>query len=129
MQRLLQTLRRRAVVGGTSRKAPDGSLFLLGDGVAAGAFLSSVRPIDLVPTLLYGLGIPIARDLDGQVITAAFEQSFLATHPLQFVPSYGTVVQIDDPPPSSTSERSEDAESSDSALRSGSRRPRPRNLR
>ena len=44
--------------------------------------------MDLAPTLLYGLGFPVARDLDGQVLTAAFDKGFLARHPLTFFPSY-----------------------------------------
>jgi hypothetical protein len=42
----------------------------------------------VAPTLLYGLGFPVARDFDGQVLTAAFDKSFLAGNPVSFFPSY-----------------------------------------
>jgi hypothetical protein len=51
----------------------------------------------VVPTLVYGLGLPIARDLDGQVLTGAFRRSFLAGHPLTFLPSYETLEEAEAP--------------------------------
>jgi hypothetical protein len=68
--------------------APDGVLLLAGEGVRAGSFLREARLVDLAPTLLYALGFPVARDLDGKVLTAAFEPGFLTRRPLTFVPSY-----------------------------------------
>lgn len=65
-------------------------MFFLGDGFQLGAALRSADLIDLVPTLLDGLGFPIARDLDGTVLTTTFETAFLARQPLTFVPSYET---------------------------------------
>ena len=47
--------------------------------------------VDVMPTLLYAMGLPIARDLDGKVLTGAFENAFLARRPLTFVPSYDTL--------------------------------------
>ncbi len=73
---------------GFSASAPAGVLLLAGDGIRPATFLDDAELADVAPTLLYALGFPIARDLDGQVITAAFESSFLARHPLTFVPSY-----------------------------------------
>jgi len=71
--------------------SPDGVLLLYGTGIAEGALLTDVDLVDVVPTLAYGLGLPIARDLDGKILTTAFERGFLANHPLTFVPSYETL--------------------------------------
>lgn len=76
---------------GFSRWAPDGVLMLLGEGIEPGTFVEKAELIDVFPTLLYALGLPIARDLEGRVLTAAFSSSFLARQPLTFVPSYDTV--------------------------------------
>ena len=65
-----------------------GAALLYGDGIRPGTLLTDVSIADLAPTLLYLLGLPVARDLDGQVITAAFDTSFLARRPLTFLPSY-----------------------------------------
>lgn len=76
---------------GYTEGSPDGVLLLFGSGVAAGSLLSGAELVDVVPTVMYGLGLPIARDLDGQILTEAFERGFLARHPLTFVPSYETL--------------------------------------
>lgn len=69
--------------------APDGALLVLGDGVQPSASLpEGARIVDVVPTFAYTLGIPVARDQDGKVLTSIFAPSFLARQPLVFVPSY-----------------------------------------
>jgi hypothetical protein len=70
------------------RLGGDGILVLRGDGVRASAQHGAGRLVDVTPTLLYVLGFPIARDLDGEVLTEALETGFLARHPLSFVPSF-----------------------------------------
>jgi hypothetical protein len=80
----------RPLRGDTSH-APDGAVLLFGDGIAAGARLSGTRLVDVAPTVFYGLGLPLARDLDGQIIMDAFEPGFLARRPLTFLPSYETL--------------------------------------
>lgn len=75
-------------VGGTLEEASDGVLALYGEGIRPGALLTGARLVDLAPTILYALGVPVARDFDGQVLTGAFDRAFLANHPLTFFPSY-----------------------------------------
>jgi hypothetical protein len=75
-------------IGGSLEGASDGVLALDGEGIRPGALLTGARLVDLAPTVLYALGMPVARDLDGQVLTAAFDRGFLADHPLTFFPSY-----------------------------------------
>jgi len=70
--------------------APDGVFLLLGPGVQVGRFLSRAAAPDVVPTLLYAIGLPAALDFDGRVLTEAFNPDHLARQPLSFVPSYET---------------------------------------
>lgn len=79
---------RRTEVGGTIEDAPDGALILYGEGIRPGALLTGARLVDLAPTLLYAAGFPVARDLDGHVLTDAFDRAFVAAHPVTFFPSY-----------------------------------------
>jgi hypothetical protein len=81
---------RRELQGGTTL-APDGVFFLYGPGVRQGARLTGARVVDVAPTLLYAEGFPIPRDMDGKVLTAAFDPVFLDRQPLTFVPSYETL--------------------------------------
>jgi hypothetical protein len=81
---------------GLYQQAPDGLFVMLGDGIRQGEFLEGVELVDIMPTILYALGFPIARDLDGQVLTGAFSSAFLARHPLTVVPSYETLLPPDE---------------------------------
>lgn len=72
----------------------DGILLLLGEGIRPGTLITSAGIEDVAPTLLYGLGLPVARDLDGRVLSEAYEPTFLESHPLTFVPSYETLEGI-----------------------------------
>lgn len=95
-RRLRAELGDRRALEGHFLHSPDGVLLLYGEGVRAGGRLDDARLVDVVPTLLYGLGFPIARDLDGKVLRGAFEAEFLARHPLTFVPSYeGLPVRVE----------------------------------
>ncbi len=96
--RLWLALTGRGLEGRTGA-APDGLLLLAGDGIQAGQLPDRAALVDFTPTLLYAMGMPIARDLDGKVLTGAFESSFLARHPLTFVPSYDTLAGQPPPPP------------------------------
>ena len=80
--------RERTTIGGSFAGGPDGVLLLYGQGIQPGALLTGARLVDVAPTLLYALGLPVAQDLDGQVLRAAFDKRFLAAHPLTILPSY-----------------------------------------
>lgn len=91
VERVWLAARGRPPVLGSFTDAPDGLLLLLGEGIRGGTLITGARLVDAAPTLMYSLGLPVARDLDGRVLTEAFTQEFLATHPLTFVPSYETL--------------------------------------
>lgn len=76
--------------GGRSEDSPDGILLLAGRGLEPHTLLNA-QLVDVLPTVLYSIGLPIARDLDGRVLTSAFTSGFLAHQPLTFVPSYETL--------------------------------------
>lgn len=87
----LGRLGRAPSAAGRTHDAPAGLILALGEGIEPGMTLPDAELVDLVPTLLYGLGLPVALDLDGDVLTEAFDTAFLANHPLSFVPSYETL--------------------------------------
>ena len=67
--------------GGTHRL--HGILIGRGPVLAAGAEIENARLIDLAPTILYLLGVPVPEDMDGKVLTGMFRSDFLAAHPCQ----------------------------------------------
>jgi hypothetical protein len=42
---------------------------------------------DIAPTVLYALGLPIPDDMDGEVLTELFDDSYLESCPVRFVKS------------------------------------------
>ncbi len=88
-----RVLLRESAVEGYMDQGPDGILMFLGEGIQTETRLRPADLVDLAPTLLYGLGFPIARDLDGAVLTSAFETGFLARRPLTFLPSYEALAE------------------------------------
>lgn len=72
---------------GTHERAPDGFLMAYGGAVAPGP-----RPrgsiVDVAPTILYFLGLPAARDMDGFARADLFTRAFTADRPIVFIPSY-----------------------------------------
>ncbi len=88
LREVRRILLRESAVEGYLDQGSDGVLMFLGEGIQTDSMFRPADLVDLVPTLLYGLGFPIARDLDGAVLTSAFETGFLARQHLTFLPSY-----------------------------------------
>ena len=67
-----------------------GMLAALGPGLRAahGAGVEATV-LDVAPTILHALGVPIARDLDGRVVTDLFLPETLERHPVRHVATYG----------------------------------------
>lgn len=65
----------------------DGILAFAGRGVfRSGLTLSGASVVDVAPTLLHALGLPIPENMDGRVLTEAFEAEFLAANPVRTGP-------------------------------------------
>lgn len=61
----------------------NGIFICTGKGIKKGETITNAEIIDLAPTILHIMGIPIPRDMDGKVLTEIFEEgSELATKPL-----------------------------------------------
>ena len=68
----------------------DGFIAIAGGSVVRGAAISDATIRDVTPTVLALLGLPVARDMDGKVLTNLLTKEFLAAHPVQFIDSYET---------------------------------------
>jgi len=87
-KRVLEQLVGNPHISGTHERAPDGFLLAYGSHVAAG-HPERASLVDLTPTVLYYLGLPVARDMDGFARTDLFEADFTASRPVTFIPTYG----------------------------------------
>lgn len=66
-----------------------GVLVAAGPGIRQGHELREASIMDVLPTLLALLGMPLSEELDGRVLEDALEPDFLERHPLRSIPSYG----------------------------------------
>ena len=73
---------------GTHERAPDGFLFAFGAPIAPGR-PSRASVVDLAPTILYYLGLPVGRDMDGFARIDLFTSAFTSDKPVTYIPSYG----------------------------------------
>ena len=72
---------------GTHERAPDGFLFAYGTAVEPGRRQRG-SVVDVAPSMLYFLGLPVARDMDGYARADLFTRAFTAERPVVFIPSY-----------------------------------------
>lgn len=68
--------------------SPEGVLMLTGYGVSAGKQLENASIYDLTPTMLYMMGYPVAKDMDGEILIDAFEASCFTEKVPQYIDSY-----------------------------------------
>lgn len=87
-KRLLERVVGNPAISGTHERAPDGFLLAYGANAAPGR-PERASVLDIAPTTLYYLGLPIGRDMDGFARPDLFLPAFTATHPISFIPSYG----------------------------------------
>jgi hypothetical protein len=64
---------------GSHEAAPDGFLFVYGTPVAAGRYRRG-SIVDLTPTVLYAMGLPVGRDMDGFARTDLFRADYTRDH-------------------------------------------------
>jgi predicted AlkP superfamily phosphohydrolase/phosphomutase len=74
-------------VSGTHERAPDGFLIAYGTAAEPGRRQRG-SIVDVTPTVLYFLGLPVARDMDGFARVDLFRRAFTAERPIVFIPSY-----------------------------------------
>lgn len=87
-RRVLEAVLGDPTLSGTHAGAPDGFILAVGDGIKAGAVASEASILDVTPTVLYLMGLPVARDMEGRVLTEMVDEAFARANPLTFIPSY-----------------------------------------
>lgn len=68
----------------------DGVVMLAGPGIRRGHQLQDAALIDLAPTVLAALGVPVPDDMDGRVIQEAFEHDYFLERPIRYSPAHPT---------------------------------------
>ena len=61
--------------------------------------LTESSVLDITPTVLALLGLPVAEDMDGRPLLDAFDPVFLESHPVRYVPTYEGAATASAPAP------------------------------
>ena len=73
-------------VSGSHESAPDGFLLAYGAAVDGGRGVRRASVVDVTPTVLYFLGLPVGRDMDGSIRSDLFQPA--AQRPITYIPTY-----------------------------------------
>ena len=65
-----------------------GVIAAAGPGIRSGASVTSASVLDLTPTVLALLGEPVARDMDGFVLTEMLDEKLLEDNPVAYIDTY-----------------------------------------
>ena len=87
-KRVLEIIAGNPQISGSHERAPDGFVLAFGASVAAGR-PNRASVVDLTPTILYFLGLPVGRDMDGFARIDLFKPAFTSDKPVTYIPSYG----------------------------------------
>lgn len=66
-----------------------GTLMLRGSRVPRAHTIEGAQIIDLAPTILYLLGQPVPKSMDGRVLTNALDEGYVASHPIAYTDDLG----------------------------------------
>jgi tetratricopeptide (TPR) repeat protein/predicted AlkP superfamily phosphohydrolase/phosphomutase len=70
----------------------DGSIALYGSMVKPGFQLTGASVLDVAPTILYLLGLPVDRKMTGKVLLDAFDDSWVENHPVTYTTEYDSLI-------------------------------------
>lgn len=94
------------------RHRPLGVFAAAGPDIRPLGRFEGARIVDVAPTVLYALGLPIPDDMDGRPLVEIFSDEYRAAHPVQHVPPGGQP-----PPPPESAYDDEDQEEMERRLK------------
>ena len=66
----------------------EGIIIAEGRGIQRHVRLPDSHLVDVAPTLLYLMGVPVAEDMDGRILEEMIDPALLRANPAEFVSSY-----------------------------------------
>jgi predicted AlkP superfamily phosphohydrolase/phosphomutase len=87
-RRIVESFKGNPHRSGYHDRGPDGLVLFYGSGIEPGAKIQGASVVDITPTLLYLMGLPLGQDMDGRLITDVLEESLVRSQPVAFISSY-----------------------------------------
>jgi predicted AlkP superfamily phosphohydrolase/phosphomutase len=66
----------------------EGILIIEGPHIKVGEHLKNASIFDLTPSILFLMGYPVAKDMDGRIIEEAIDETFLLRNKVEYIDSY-----------------------------------------
>jgi predicted AlkP superfamily phosphohydrolase/phosphomutase len=88
-QAVPEAIRGLGRISGTHTPSTHGIFLAAGPDIDPGADLKGFHIHDIAPTILYGLGLPVAEDFAGRPRMDLFAAGFRRTHPLRTIRTWG----------------------------------------
>jgi predicted AlkP superfamily phosphohydrolase/phosphomutase len=88
LKRIFETFKGNPYLSGYHAASPDGMLILNGADIIPGRRLSGASVVDITPTLLYLMGLPLGQDMDGTLLTEMLTDEMVRSQPVTFISSY-----------------------------------------
>ena len=92
------------------RHRPIGVLAAAGAGIAAGQRIEGARIVDVAPTVLYALDLPVPDDMDGRPLVEIFDDEHRTSYPVRHAPAVETTDLTGFPTPVRSTEGDEEDE-------------------
>ncbi len=96
----------------------EGIFLAVGPGFEPGAKVTGASVLDITPTVLHYLGLPVGKDMDGRVLAEAFTEERKGSRAIEYVSTYetGKAKNYDAPAPSASAQGRADLEAGLRAL-------------
>jgi hypothetical protein len=91
-RRVIEAFKGNTTLSGYHGAAPDGLIIYYGAGIAPGARIQQASVVDVTPTLLYLMGLPLGQDMRGGLLNQIFEKSLGPGRPVTYISSYENFV-------------------------------------
>lgn len=87
-RRILEGIKGNTRLSGYHENGPAGMIVLNGPGIARGVQLHEASVLDVTPTLLYLMGLPLGQDMEGKLLAGGLEDTVIRSQPVTFISSY-----------------------------------------
>jgi hypothetical protein len=87
-KRVVEWLGGNTEVSAYHEMGPEGAVFFYGKNIFREKNIEGLRLVDLAPTILYDLGLPVSKDMDGVVRSSLFQRDFTIDNPIFSISSY-----------------------------------------
>jgi predicted AlkP superfamily phosphohydrolase/phosphomutase len=80
-------------LSGTHGRKTPGIFIAAGPDIDPAAVPQNPRVIDIPPTVLHAIGLPVANDFAGRAMIELFSERFRESHPVQTIPTWGEPIE------------------------------------